>query len=131
VPNDASAIADAYEQSLLYGEHTWGGAIYWIGNKLSYGEAFKKERAAGRFDRLEASWDEHTAYIKKAHEIIAPELAKNLQALAQGVKAEGRRVVVYNPLPWKRSGVVSLDVGGFAPLRAQAHWMAAKPSAWT
>ena len=89
MPNDAPAIAEAYEQSLLYGEHTWGGAIYWIGNKLSYGEEFKKERAAGRFDRLEGSWDEHTAYIKKAHEIIAPELAKNLQALAQG--REGRR----------------------------------------
>ena len=65
VPNDAPAIAEAYEQSLLYGEHTWGGAIYWIGNKLSYGEEFKKERAKGRFDRLEGSWDEHTAYIKK------------------------------------------------------------------
>jgi hypothetical protein len=115
VPNNASAIAEAYEQSLLYGEHTWGGAIYWIGNKLSYGEAFQKDRAAGRFDRLESSWDEHTAYIKKAHQIIAPELAKNLQALAQNVKAEGRHVVVYNPLPWKRSGLVSLDAAGFAP----------------
>jgi alpha-mannosidase len=115
VPNDAPAIAEAYEQSLLYGEHTWGGAIYWIGNKLSYGEAFQKDRAAGRFDRLESSWDEHTAYIKKADQIITPELAKNLQALAQNVKADGRRVVVYNPLPWKRSGLVSLAAAGFAP----------------
>jgi alpha-mannosidase len=115
VSNDAPAIAEAYEQSLLYGEHTWGGAIYWIGNKLSYGEEFKKERAQGRFERLEGSWDEHTAYIKQAHQIIAPELEKNLQALARGVNAEGRRVVVYNPLPWKRSGVVGLDGGGFAP----------------
>jgi hypothetical protein len=31
------------------------------------------------------------------------------------VKAEGQRVVVYNPLPWKRSGVVSLKAAGFAP----------------
>jgi hypothetical protein len=116
VPNDAPAIAAAYDQSLLYGEHTWGGAIYWITNMLSFGEAFEKDRAAGRFDRLESSWDEHTAYIKKVHEVITPELAKNLQALAQSVKAEGRRVVVYNPLPWKRSGLVSLDAADFAPL---------------
>ena len=47
VPDDAPAIADAYEQSLLYGEHTWGGSVEWIGNKLSFGEEFKKERAAG------------------------------------------------------------------------------------
>ena len=115
VPDDAPGIAEAYEQSLLYGEHTWGGAIYWLGNKLSYGEAFQKERAQGRFDRLEGSWDEHTAYIQKARQIITPLLAGNLQALARGVNAEGRRVTVYNPLPWKRSGVVTVDATGFAP----------------
>ena len=90
MPNAAPAIADAYEQSLLYGEHTWGGSIGWIGNKLSFGEAFQKDRAAGRFDRIEGSWDEHTAYIRKAHAIITPELERNLQALAQGVKVEGQ-----------------------------------------
>ena len=115
VPNDAPAIAEAYEQSLLYGEHTWGGAIYWIGNQLTYGEEFQKERTQGRFDRLEGSWDEHTAYIKKANQIISPALANDLQALAKGVQAQGERVVVYNPLPWKRSGVVTLDTAGFAP----------------
>jgi hypothetical protein len=120
VPNAEPAIADAYEQSLLYGEHTWGGSIGWIGNKLSFGEAFQKDRAAGRFDRIEGSWDEHTAYIQKAHQIIAPELEQNLQALAQGVKAEGRRIVVYNSLPWKRSGMVSLEAGGFMPFSLKA-----------
>ena len=113
--NDAPSISEAYEQSLLYGEHTWGGSVGWIQSKLSYGEAFQKEQAAGRFDRIEGSWDEHTAYIKKASQIITPELAKNLQALAQSVKAEGPRIVVYNPLPWKRSGLVSVDATGFAP----------------
>ena len=120
VPDAAPAIADAYEQSLLYGEHTWGGSIGWIGNKLSFGEAFQKDRAGGRFDRIEGSWDEHTAYIRKAHQIIAPELESNLVALARAVKVEGPRVIVYNPLPWKRSGVVSLDAGGFAPAALKA-----------
>jgi hypothetical protein len=114
VPNDAPAIAEAYEQSLLYGEHTWGGAIYWITNRLSFGDEFKQERAQGRFDRLESSWDEHTAYIKKANEIITPALAHDLNALAEGVNVQGPRIVVYNPLPWKRSGVVSLNVPGFS-----------------
>jgi alpha-mannosidase len=120
VPDDAAAIADAYEQSLLYGEHTWGGSIGWIGNKLSFGEEFKKERAAGRFNRIEGSWDEHTAYIQKAHQIITPELESNLLGLAQAVKAHGRRVVVYNPLPWKRSGVVNLEDAGFGPMALKA-----------
>ena len=115
LPDAAPAIADAYEQSLLYGEHTWGGSIGWINNKLSFGDAFQKDRAAGRFNRIESSWEEHTAYIRKAHAIIAPALEGNMQALAQAVKVEGQRVVVYNPLPWKRSGVVSLKAAGFAP----------------
>ncbi|HVM46742.1 MAG TPA: hypothetical protein VMU04_01895 [Candidatus Acidoferrum sp.] len=115
VPDEAGPIAQAYEQSLLYGEHTWGGAIYWITNRLSYGDEFKQERAQGRFNRLEASWDEHTAYIKKASEIIHPALAENLQALVQSVNVPGWRVVVYNPLPWKHSGIVSLEATGFAP----------------
>jgi hypothetical protein len=109
LPDDASAIAAAYEHSLLYGEHTWGGSVGWIDARLSYGEAFQKDRDEGRFDRIEASWAEHTAYIEKVHDIITPELAKNLQALAQSVNTQGRRVVVYNPLPWKRSGIVTLD----------------------
>jgi hypothetical protein len=115
LPIPTAVIADAYEQSLLYGEHTWGGSIGWIGNKLSFGEAFWKDREKGRFDRIERSWAEHTAYIEKAHQLIAPELEGTLQALAQAVKVQGARVVVYNPLPWKRSGMASLKAGGFAP----------------
>ncbi len=42
-------VSAAYEQSLLYGEHTWGGALYWVssytGTKaLVYGDEWKKLR---------------------------------------------------------------------------------------
>lgn len=106
-------VAAAYEKSLLYGEHTWGGALYWITPygkdvKWGYGDVWKAERAAGRFQKLEDSWAEHTAYIESAWNTIAPELEKNLKVLAHGVNTDGRRFVVYNPLPWKRDGLVSL-----------------------
>ena len=50
VPDAAPAVAAAYEQSLLYGEHTWGGMGWWAGfghieGKMSYGEDFRKDRA--------------------------------------------------------------------------------------
>ena len=114
VPDAAPTVAAAYEQSLLYGEHTWGGMGWWAGfghieGKMSYGEEFHKDRAGGRFQRIEASWDEHTAYLEKAQKILAPVLQENLASLAQGVDHAGPRVVVYNPLPWKRDGLVSIE----------------------
>jgi len=108
VPDAAPVIAAAYEQSLLYGEHTWGGSIGWLGGKFGFGADFQKERAAGRYQRIEGSWDEHTAYIEKARDLIAPTLQTNLQALADAVG--GGRVVVFNPLSWPRDGIVR--VGG-------------------
>lgn len=116
VPDSADTIAAAYERSLLYGEHTWGGALYWVtkyggGTKWGYGDTWKADHAAGRFQRLEESWAEHTAYIESARDLIAPVLENDLGLLAKAVKVEGRRIVVYNPLPWKRDGVVDLKVG--------------------
>lgn len=104
VPDAAPAVATAYEQSLLYGEHTWGGSIGWLKGKFGFGDDFKRERASGRFARIESSWDEHTAYIEKTRDLITPVLQTNLDALARAVG--GKRIVVFNPLPWKRDGVV-------------------------
>ena len=106
VPDASATVAAAYEQSLLYGEHTWGGSIGWLGGKFAFGEDFKKERAAGRFRRIESSWDEHTAYIERVRDLIQPALQENLKALALAVKTDGSRVVVFNPLPWRRTDLV-------------------------
>ncbi len=112
-----SILAEAREDSLLYGEHTWGGALYWVTKygkdvKWSYGDAWKAERAAGRFSRLEASWAEHTAYIEKARDLVTPSLEKAMQALAHVVGPEGRRIIVFNPLPWQRDGLVRVKSMG-------------------
>jgi hypothetical protein len=111
VADAAPAVAAAYEKSLLYGEHTWGGNLGWLRAQdgkmgYEYADAFLQERAAGRYARLEASWAEHSAYIEAAAVIITPALETNLQALAQAVELDGPRIVVFNPLPWSRDGVV-------------------------
>ncbi len=117
-PDIKDTIDAAYENSLLYGEHTWGGALYWITRYSSkdldfnYGDTWKKERIEGRFKRLEESWEEHTSYIKKARDLIEPLQDKLLQDLAAAVNVPGRRIVVYNPLPWKRNGLVTIDKFG-------------------
>lgn len=113
VENIAPTVAAAYEQSLLYGEHTWGGALYWVtrydqGEAMSYGQSWRKLRDEGKFDKLEASWAEHTAYIERARDLIQPALDKQLNTLSQSVNQQGTRLVVYNPLPWRRSGLVTI-----------------------
>jgi len=111
---DAARIARAYEKSLLYGEHTWGGALYWVteyGAKLKwgYGDVWKADRAAGRFKKLDESWDEHRAYIEGARDEAGPLLAEELRSLARATAVDGRRVAVFNPLPWRRDGLVDAD----------------------
>jgi hypothetical protein len=119
-PGSTAALSAAYEQSLLFGEHTWGGALYWVteyGPKLkwNYGDVWKKERAEGRFKRLEESWAEHRAYIEKARDLTAPILAGEMKALAGATGPDGPRVVVFNPLPWSRSSLVAVAFSGDIP----------------
>lgn len=114
MPEVAGPLASAYENSLLYGEHTWGGALYWVTQyqagkvKFPYGETFRDELKAGRFKRLEQSWADHTAYIESAHQMCERLRRDCLTALARSVGVAGPRIVVFNPLPWPRSDVVSV-----------------------
>lgn len=122
LPGLATTFRTAYENSLLYGEHTWGGAFWWISGKyeLPFGEAWNAERAAGKFRRIESSWDEHTAYIESAQKLATEALDLEVSALAAAVDVAGPRVVVFNPLPVKRTGLVTLNFPGQAPAGLKA-----------
>ncbi|WAC09244.1 glycoside hydrolase family 38 N-terminal domain-containing protein [Dyadobacter pollutisoli] len=132
VKSIAAELARAYEQSLLYAEHTWGmNAEY--GPRYSYGEDWKKWMreaeaepipADGDYSKLKNSYakkteigskrkwlnsyDEKRRYILNTEEIVTSELTSHLNLLAKSVGIEGKRVVVYNPLPWARSGMVEI-----------------------
>jgi len=101
-------VAKAFEQSLLYSEHTWG-----LGQSIDvYGEAFE-ELPSSKYQKLEASWEDKTNYIRNAASITSTLLDAGLSALSQAVDTQGPRVVVYNPLPWQRSGIVDIDGASF------------------
>ena len=110
----APEVEAAYEQSLLYGEHTWG----YNPNKLPrryYGAEWEANRT-GVLGKLEPSWAEHGAYIERAAAVVGPKLEANLNALAAGAGTAGKRIAVFNPLPWARDGVVEIKVPGDAPV---------------
>lgn len=105
-------VEKAIEQSLLFDEHTFGLAMshghqdFW-----KYGDDFTVSRAQGLYYFIETSWNEKGSRVHRAEQYIIPSLRKDLKKLAQNVAVKGRKVVVYNPLPWKRSGLVSFHMG--------------------
>jgi len=121
----AENLAKAYEQSLLFGEHTWGMSAG-FGPRFDYGEVWKQwvsdanaELIAEAKDSTKigtkATWlksyDAHRKYIYNARDIVINELYSRLNLLAKSVNVPGKRFVVYNALPWKRSGTVEIPWG--------------------
>ena len=108
----APALADAYEQSGLFSEHTFGpfgpnGGSWNSGTaRYLYGEEWKAAYGRGAYQKYEAAFDDKRAFAHRADVIVRRELAERLALLAKSIKADGNCIVVYNALPWERSGVV-------------------------
>jgi len=101
-------IAEAYANSLRWSEHTWGLANqHFVPSQ--YGEDFYTNYAAGltpNYRHMEASWKEHDQFALRIRDRVIPTLYDDLNTLAENVSVSGLRLVVYNPLPWARDGVV-------------------------
>ncbi|MEZ2336354.1 hypothetical protein AB6735_12010 [Mucilaginibacter sp. RCC_168] len=110
-PDLRNITAEAYEQSLLYSEHTWGLANqHYI--KVPYGKAWDELWSKGlppQYKLMEESWRYKADYITNVQRLISNPYRDAVASLADNVKVEGHRIVVYNPLPWKRDGEIELD----------------------
>ena len=105
-------VDKAVEQSLLFDEHTFGLAMsHGHQGDWKYGDDFVMDRAMGQYSFIETSWYEKEHRARRAEQFIIPSLRKDLRRLADNVSIDGRKVVVYNPLPWSRSGKVSFHLG--------------------
>jgi hypothetical protein len=106
-PQAGATVAAAYEGSLLFGEHTWGFDAKRF--PRLYGKAWEQARAAGKYAGLEESWAEKAAYIRKAADATRAATTADLEALARAVGVAGPRIVVFNPLPWPRDGMATVQ----------------------
>lgn len=105
-------ISDAVENMILYDEHTFGAAMTHANqHKWTYNDEFKINKSLGNYDFIEGTWREKGNRIRNAEKIIIPLMKSQLENLASSVYAEGKRIVVYNPLPWERSGRVKFFTG--------------------
>ncbi|MEI7912408.1 MAG: hypothetical protein WCK77_22475 [Verrucomicrobiota bacterium] len=107
-PPVATALADAYALGGFYGEHTWGinGGLF----RGTYGEAWQTKYNKGDYKKFEDTYDYHMDYGRKAAAIADTQLAARISALAQNIKTDGLRVVVFNPLPWLRDAQVAVQL---------------------
>jgi hypothetical protein len=110
----APALAEAYDQSGLFSEHTFGPARPTRGvwnhglPRYLYGDDWKMARANGAYQTYEQAFDDKRAFARSAHSIISRELATRLDRLAAAVAGNAAKVTVFNPLPWPRSGLVAV-----------------------
>jgi len=133
----SGTIADGYENGILYYEHTWGGALWWVckfspaRNNIGqvsnwlYGDKWKAELKTNRFDRLLDSWEEHSDYARNVSEIASTSLQEGMEALAGAVNLNGYRTLAFNPLPWKRDAIINgslvkdIPAGGYKALHME------------
>ena len=105
-------IDDAVENMILYDEHTFGAAMSHGGqHRWTYDDEFKINKSLGNYDFIEGTWREKGMRIRNAEKIIIPLMKQQLKELASSVNTDGKRIVVYNPLPWSRSGRVNFFAG--------------------
>lgn len=87
----ADKIREAYDNVLLYDEHTWG-----------------KDYPAGKLQ--DWAWNEKSHYAYKAAGLTKPILSGSLDKIANKIelKEQGRHIVVFNSLSFQRTDVVRL-----------------------
>ena len=111
----ASDYKSAIENQILYDEHTFGIAMTHAGSQdWTYGDKFQVNKAMGHYDYAETSWNEKGNRIQQAERIVMPIMRNHLYSMAKQLPIEGKKLVVYNPDPWKRSDRVSFFLGVYA-----------------
>jgi alpha-mannosidase len=88
----AEKIRKAYDNMMLYDEHTWG-----------------KDYPAGKLQ--DWAWNEKSHYAYKAAGLTEPILSGSLDRIADKIelKEQGRHIVVFNSLSFQRTDVVRMN----------------------
>ena len=133
--NAKAKIAEAYENSLMYGEHTWGSQTegipdnYWGDTLKNAIDEYKKHGKPANLVKpslpfFDESFNQHRRYIWKTRDLVESGISADMKILAENIAVTGPKVVVFNSLPWKRDAVVTVNGNPFlakrpSPFRVQ------------
>jgi hypothetical protein len=110
VPYPARDFAEAYEQSLLFSEHTWGMA----GFKPKPQPPEKKDLETNQspeYIQMRRSWEVKGDEARAAWRIADAKAGDGLQALGAALglsNGPGQTILVFNPLNWARSDILRI-----------------------
>jgi alpha-mannosidase len=108
-PDIKKELFHAHEKSLMYGEHTWGGSRNLEGQNAYSDKNFEKDIQTDENCKwLQKTWDDHADYIKKSDSITMKLLKDELKQLSENVDVDGKRIVIFNPLPYSRDAIVEI-----------------------
>jgi alpha-mannosidase len=116
-----------YDDTARFAEHTYGAdykKFYntrrtshgWSDQRAEwhrYGQEWRDDMENAPPELLMDSWKEKAAHAYRAEAATVEALSENMRKLAASVGVDGDRVIVFNPLPFTRGGVVEVD--GAAP----------------
>jgi hypothetical protein len=110
-PEMSQTIRTAYERTLRFAEHTFGMANqHYV--KQPFGKGWEDLWAQGlplQYQLMEESWREKADCALDAARLIEEPYKDAISTLADNVNVTGGRIVVYNPLPWKRDAKVPIN----------------------
>ena len=112
IPTDpvTGLLDTGYRNGGFYAEHTWGiNGGFFRGSKL-YQPDWRQRYEAGEYKKFDDTYEYHMDYGRNAGKAARQGLAPRISALAQNVNHDGPRVVVFNPLPWERDAIVSIEL---------------------
>jgi alpha-mannosidase len=106
----AGEFREAYIQSLLYSEHTWGIAGFKPEPKPKAADNLATNPA---YEPMRKSWRLKGDFARRAAETAAKTLEDILQQIASAAAPADGGIVVFNPTAWPRTDVVRLAEGDF------------------
>ena len=113
IPADAYPARDfreAYIQSLLYSEHTWGIAGFKPEPKPKAADDLAKNPD---YEAMKKSWRLKGDFARRAAATASKTLEDILQRIALRAAPDGGGLVVFNPTAWPRTDAVRLAAGDF------------------
>lgn len=101
-------LDSAFEEHLLFDEHTWGLDVKQMGERRVYTkQAFLNAKSSELYRRFEQSWAEKRGHVHVAHHFICSVRDKVMELWGQSAP-EGSSIIVFNGLGWTRDGWIPL-----------------------